>query len=259
MGFLQLLLGGKGESAPLEAGRIRCAFRSECGPVRLENQDAVAVYTANGGVPVVAVADGLGGHLGGKIASRLAIDRLLVEVAEPKGRSVDRLLREAIAKANLDIFHRAHEDRQLRNMQSTMTALGFTADQAVVAHVGDSRLYRVRGTQVELLTQDHSQAMEMLRLRLLTPEQAANHPARSVLTRSLGAELLTRVDLHRTSIHAGDRFLLCTDGLWTEVTPEEIGAVVSAGEPEAACTTLIRLALERGGADNASAVVANIS
>ncbi len=260
MGFLQLLARGRNESAPLDPGQILFAFHSDCGPVRPENQDAVAAAPAfEGGVPVFGVADGLGGHSGGSVASRLAIERLLREAAEPRGRSIDRILRDAITWANLDIFHRAQEDGRLRNMQSTMTALGFTTDQAVVAHVGDSRLYRVRGQSVELLTTDHTQAMEMLRLRLLTPEQAANHPARAVLTRSLGAELLTRVDMVRTTLHPGDRFLLCTDGLWAEVTPEEIAAVVGAQQPEAACRTLVGMALERSGADNASAIVANIA
>ncbi len=260
MGFLQLLVGDKTGSAPIDAGRIRCAFVSECGPVRADNQDAVAAFPgdANGGLPVFAVADGLGGHAGGRIASRLAVDRLLAEAAQPKGRAVDRVLRDAMTRANLDIFDRAQEERGLRNMQSTMSALGFSAGQAVVAHVGDSRVYRVRGTQVELLTTDHSQAMEMLRLRLLTPEQAANHPARSILTRSLGAELLTRVDIVRTPIHPGDRFLLCSDGLWAEVGPDEIGSAVGLEEPEVACQKLLGMALERGSADNMSAVVANI-
>lgn len=252
-------MGGKNGSVPIEPGRIRCASLSECGPVRSENQDAVAAYTGEAGVPVFAVADGLGGHAGGSIASRLAVKRLVAEAAEPRGRSVERVLRDAVNQANLDIFHRAQENLALRNMQSTMTALGFTIHQAVVAHVGDSRVYRVRGTQVDLLTTDHSQAMEMLRLRILTPEQAANHPARSVLTRSLGAELLTRTDMVRAGIQPGDRFLLCTDGLWAEVTPEEIGAVLGSEEPEDACRILIRMALERGSSDNASAVVANIA
>ncbi len=261
MGFLELLARGKNGSVPIESGRIRCASFSECGPVRTENQDAVLAHRGEGegALPVFAVADGLGGHAGGSVASRLAMERLLAEALEPRGRTVERMLRDAITQANLDIFHRAQENRALRNMQSTLTVLGLTSNQAVVAHVGDSRLYRVRGTQVELLTTDHSQAMEMLRLRILTPEQAANHPARSILTRSLGAELFMRVDMLRTSVKPGDRFLLCTDGLWAEVTPEEIGTVLGSEEPEEACRALIRLALERGGSDNASAVVANIA
>lgn len=229
--------------------------------MRADNQDAIAVHAGRGNdsLPVFAVADGLGGHAGGSVASRLAVGRLLAEAAEPKGRNVDRVLRDAMTRANLDIFNRAQDDRSLRTMQSTMSALGFSADQAVIAHVGDSRVYRVRGRRVELLTTDHSQAMEMLRLRLLTPEQATNHPARSVLTRSLGAELLTRIDIIRMPTHPGDRFLLCTDGLWAEVAPDEIGAAVGAEEPLAACEMLVGMALARGGADNISAVVANIA
>lgn len=229
--------------------------------MRQDNQDAIAAVAGDGNesLPVFAVADGLGGHAGGSIASRLAVDRLLAEAAQLKGRTVDRVLKDAMTRANLDIFNRAHDDTRLRNMQSTMSALAFSADQAVIAHVGDSRVYRVRGNQVELLTTDHSQAMEMLRLRLLTPEQAANHPARSILTRSLGLELLTRADIIRTPVHSGDRFLVCSDGLWAEVTPDEIGSTVGLEEPEAACKILLDLALERGGADNMSAVVANIA
>ena len=142
-------------------------------------------------------------------------------------------------------------------MQSTLSALVITPGQAHLGHVGDSRVYRRREGELELLTTDHSQVMELLRMHIISPEQAIDHPARYALTRSVGNDITVRTDIRSESLDSEDAFLLCSDGLWSNVTSSEISEAMDRA-PAEACRWLVDLALGRGGDDNATAMAIRV-
>ena len=207
-----------------------------------------------------AVADGLGAYGGGNVASELAVTTLLHHAASKAGAELPptQLLRTGFEKANMTIFDAALEGQGSRRMQTTMLALALGPGELHMGHVGDCRAYRLRGDGIEVLSTDHTQAMEMLRMRLITPEQASDHPARHALTRSLGAELIARVDLRKEHLQPGDSFLLCSDGLWGKLALAEIRDALETEDLDVALTRLIDLAVERGGEDNASGVALRV-
>jgi protein phosphatase len=175
-----------------------------------------------------------------------------------------RSLRAATRSANTAVLDRAWTDSHA-GMATTLTALTLAGREAVIAHVGDSRAYLVRAETCRQLTADHSRVGEMLRAKLISPEQAARHPARSQLTRTVGNEPLVQIDIVREPIQAGDTFVLCSDGLWGEVATHEIAAVAQQLKTAAVATSLaaadalVSLALEREAADNVTVVVVHVS
>ncbi len=207
---------------------------------------------------IFVVADGLGAYGGGDVASEMAVTTLLRHAERARDGRATQLLRSGFEAANLGIFDAALQGHGAGKMQTTMLALALSPGEAHMGHVGDCRAYRLRADSIELLSTDHSQAMEMLRMRLITPEQAADHPARHALTRSLGAELITRIDLRKDNLQAGDSFLLCSDGLWGKLTLAEIRDALAAPATETALAHLVELAIERGGEDNASGVMLRV-
>lgn len=235
---------------------------SDVGPVRAANEDCCATTTLAGDDGqrsyLLIVADGVGGHRAGAVASRLAVDGVLAE-AEREGAPIgDRFLGRALQQANLAIFNRGHDDPECFNMQTTMTTIAVQYDRLLLAHVGDCRAYRVRGAAIQQLTTDHTRVMEMLRMRLITPEQALKHPARSMLTRSLGADLILQVDSLRERVQSGDLFVVCSDGLWSEVSSEEIRRLALQLPAAEACSRLIELGASRGAIDNMTVGIARV-
>ena len=231
--------------------RLRTASRSETGPVRERNEDAVAA-----GPRLAAVADGMGGAPGGEIASALAI-AILADAFT--GRSPDELT-AAVRAANRAIWDRARASGDLDGMGTTICAAGLVGDgRLAVVHVGDSRAYLARAGSLTRLTHDHSVTGELVRLGELTEEAALGHPHRHVLTRALGVGPGVELDGEVHPVASGDRLLLCTDGLFTEVPRDDIAAVMSAADGvEATAEELVRRALAGGGRDNVSVVVAQI-
>jgi protein phosphatase len=150
-------------------------------------------------------------------------------------------------------------------MGTTITALTLAGREAVIAHVGDSRAYLVRGDQCTQLTTDHSRAAELLRMRLITPEQAADHPARSMLTRSLGADMMVSVDIVKQPVARNDVFVLCSDGMWDMVSRPDIAHIVGGigsddlPTPAEAARRLTETAIKRGATDNVTALVVRIT
>ncbi len=208
---------------------------------------------------VFAVADGLGGYGGGEVAAGLAVEELLDHTRHNlngSGRPAGTI-RSAFNRANEAIFSAAIAGQGGRKMQSTLSALVITPGEAHLGHVGDSRVYRRHDGEVEQLTTDHSQVMELLRLHIITPEQAITHPARYALTRSVGGDITIRVDIRTERLESGDSFLLCSDGLWSNVTASEITEALGR-DPASACERLVKLALERGGDDNATAMAIRV-
>lgn len=250
--------------------KLAWALRSEAGEVRPHNEDYAGVHALTtpddswDRGPLFVVADGLGGHAAGEVASRLAVDAAVQAWSTGAPGPPQQSLRAAARAANVAVFDEALRHGR-RGMGTTLTALTLAGREALVGHVGDSRAYLVRGEECHQLTADHSRVGEMLRMRLLTPEQAAAHPARSQLTRSLGGDLTVQVDLIRQPIATHDTFVLCSDGLWDAVSRAEIanwaGAIGTEKVPTPAeCAQgLLGLALEREAPDNVTVVVIRVS
>ena len=208
---------------------------------------------------IFAVADGLGGYGGGEVASGMAVEASLGQAQKSLagGGRVPATLRDAFNRANQAILDAAIGGKGGRKMQSTLSALVITPGEAHLGHVGDSRVYRRREGELELLTTDHSQVMELLRMHIITPEQAVEHPARYALTRSVGGDIMVRIDIRNERLEPEDTFLLCSDGLWSNVTSSEVASALSL-QPDEACKTLVDLALGRGGDDYATAMVIRV-
>lgn len=223
---------------------------------RAENQDAHGKFpqahldlTGPGG-QLFVVADGMGGHQGGREASRMAVQLLADVFFSDASDNVPGRLQRAFAAANRQIYQRGTCEPELFGMGTTCTALALRGDQGWIGHVGDSRAYRIHRTGIEQLTHDHTRVAEMVRRHLLTRDEAARHPHRHLLSRALGVRPTVEVDLFALPpLQPGDHFLLCSDGL-SRVTDQELHALLLAYPPQAACDRLVQTANERGGQDN---------
>jgi protein phosphatase len=205
------------------------------------------------------VADGMGGHAAGEVASDMAVDiieRVYYQgVAEPH-----QALQKAFRAANRHIYRSARRHPAYQGMGTTCTGLVLRGEAAYCAHVGDSRLYLVRDDAIYLMTEDHSVVMQMLRQGLITPEQARQHADKNLILRALGTQYRVAVSTwgQPFPVKVHDRFILCTDGLSDLVQAEEIKAVARAVQPATACEQLIALAKGRGGYDNITVGVLSI-
>ena len=260
-------LGAPGPGLPPSAGsvRLRVAVLSVVGPVRTANEDhlgwfdavgldlagtpgeAIRTVTLAGPAVGVMMADGLGGHGHGDLASRTAIRIVMEALAAAPRPGPGELLAGELDGA---------PDRR-PGPQTTATVLVFAGDSVQVANVGDTRLYRRRDEVVELLTKDHSQAAELLRMKAITPHQARNHPGRHLLTRSVGADLTLRLDSVARAVQPGDAYALCTDGCWSGLWPEDLEAALSV-DPAVGARLLVDRAIELGGDDNASVAIIHV-
>ncbi len=229
--------------------RLRVAAATHVGRKRSSNEDS---YLVDEQLGVFAVADGMGGHAAGEIASSVALDSIQSSISS--GSSID----SAINLANATVREHAASNPQLHGMGTTLTLLSIVGIPTI-GHVGDSRAYRLRDGELAPLTEDHSLVAELVRAGKLTPEQAATHPRRSIITRALGADETITIDLVPVHIQEGDRLLLCSDGLSTMVDEAVIASFLSepVDVPEIA-QSLIRLANEAGGDDNITVIVAEV-
>ena len=208
---------------------------------------------------LIAIADGLGGHEAGQIASATAIQALAEAYYAPTSASrVEPALQHAVQVANLKVHEVARGNPEYRGMQTTLSVLVLAGGFGYVAHVGDSRVYLKRAGKLSVLTSDHSEAAELIRMRLASAESLANHPRRNVLTRTVGNQLILRPDFRRVPVAVGDTFILCTDGLWSEITDQELAAMSELESAEASCQEAIDLQLARESLDNASIQVVKV-
>ncbi len=234
---------------------LRSGSATDTGLVRSVNQD-LAVETSN----LYAVADGMGGHAGGEVAARMAVDTLGVVF----GRQPTAVgLSEAVVEANSVVWQHSIDHPELRGMGTTLTAVGLVQENGhdilALVNVGDSRSYRLHGGQMTLLTTDHSVAEEMVRSGELTEQEAAVHPQRHILTRALGVSADVSVDFWRLQPVRGDRYLLCSDGLTNELEDEQISQVLTTvADPREAADLLVRAARAHGGSDNITAIVIDV-
>jgi PPM family protein phosphatase len=233
--------------------------RSDVGRVRVVNEDSCGSYLRADGARLLVVADGMGGHRGGATASREALAAIADSFNErsdessyPASLDPAEALRQAIERANAGVFAMSQEDPELAGMGTTVVAFLLDATgRGTVAHVGDSRAYRLRGGRLEALTTDHSVVAEMLRRGVLTAEEAAYHPRRNEILRSVGVLEVVEVEVTPVEVAGGDWFLLCSDGLCGVVSDAEIEEVLVHATPaEAAVDALVDLANDCGGPDN---------
>lgn len=230
---------------------MKSIVRTDVGRVRKQNEDSVYAADAQ---RLFAVADGMGGHRAGEVASSMAVEALRARL---QARQPDlQLMRQAFEEANRRISCATEKDERLQGMGTTMTALWQTERSVLIAHVGDSRVYLLRGGRLRQVTDDHSVVAELLRCGLITPQEARRHPYRNVITRSLGSAPTVEVDLLERDREPGDLWLLCTDGLSNMLTDREMEALLVSLSPQKAADALMQKALEAGGTDNITLILA---
>ena len=223
---------------------------SDVGRVREANEDSYLVAE-----PLFVVADGMGGHIAGDVASSTAV-KVIEEGSGQLSSEDPATLTKIISDANATIWDKAQSDPALRGMGTTCTLLLVDDDRVHIAHVGDSRAYRLRDGQLEQLTEDHTLVGRMVQEGRLSAEEAAHHPQRSIITRALGVDEDVQVDLDTVELSDGDRLLICSDGLSSMVEDGRIQDVLAReSEPQKAADGLVQLANEAGGDDNVTVVV----
>jgi len=249
--------------------RILSHGGTDTGRKRTNNEDA---FLMNDGLGLYAVADGIGGTEGGEVASRIAVETLAESMPDllgdkdrtpaagsaADGRTELPALRQAVALMNRKILDAVSKNAALEGMGTTLTALLVADRRAFVAHIGDSRLYRLRSGRLGQLTNDHSVVAEQVRAGLLSAEKARSSPLRHVITRALGTSGEADPDVTEHPLQTGDTFLICTDGLTDMVDDREIAGILAKDPPRDAVKKLIDAANEHGGADNVTAVVVQV-
>lgn len=243
---------------------FRASGLTDVGRARKHNEDC---YEIDRDSRLFVVADGMGGHSHGEVASRIAVDaiREFVQRGSADGHSLESIpqfrdhsnrLRNAVRVAHGEVLRAINEDAALHGMGTTVVGLLVEEETAALAHVGDSRAYRVRSGRFELLTQDHTWVHEQVRAGYLSEEQARHHPLKNVVTRALGSEKEVLVDLQEIQVEPGDIYLICSDGLTTMLDDTDIFGILSKGRSlDETCRELIAEANSRGGLDNVTVIL----
>lgn len=235
---------------------LRAAGSTDVGLRRRENEDAFALAPELG---LCVVADGMGGHTAGQVASQLAAEAVhqAIQMLDEGPATPSEKLRYAVSAANRAVHGTARQRPECAGMGTTLVALLFEGQRAALAHVGDSRAYLLRGDRIRQLTDDHSIVGELLRRREISEDAAREHPHRHVLTRAVGVRAAVEPDLAELTPTPGDVFVLCSDGLTSHVEDHEIAKVIGEEDDlQEASQRLVDLANHRGGEDNTTVVVA---
>lgn len=229
---------------------VRVGVASDIGQVREGNEDAYLVVA-----PLYAVADGMGGHRGGEVASSLALETVQQLFERREGTLSDQ-----VAQANRAVYDRSQSDRSVSGMGTTLTAALIDGDELHLVHVGDSRAYLLHDGRLTQLTEDHTLVHRMVEEGEITLEEAETHPHRSILTRALGVDESVQVDEGDLRVETGDRLLLCTDGLTGMVPEEQIREIMlEAEDPQEVVDRLVKVANRAGGIDNITAVIVDFA
>ncbi len=248
------------------------AADQDIGLVRKTNQDKAYAWVSDRGAPtaLLIVADGIGGegHPAGDIASALAVttitETLMPDLSPVSSTFLSvELLQEklhwAIQRAHTAISNEGHRNPKLENMGTTVACALVRGNQAILAHVGDSRIYLHRGGKLAHLTTDHSAVNELVEKGLLNPQDVYSHPNRNIITRALGIDSHIEIDLKTIHLIPGDRLLLCTDGLWEMVYDPRIASILDISKtPKSAVRKLMSTAIQHGGEDNISIVMCEV-
>ena len=248
-----------------EGTKLSVYGETDVGQLREHNEDFIAWDTSMG---LLLLADGMGGHNAGEVASELAVDSIrdaLQDVLTPDliaSNVIDfnDALREAIVYANEEIIRMAHERLECAGMGTTIVITLFHGNRAIIANVGDSRIYRLREKELAQISKDHSLVQEMLDNGYISEEEAQMSASRNLITRALGIADQVEVDVAQDTVENGDLYLLCSDGLTDLVTDEEILQLLLLykDDLESGCKELIALANEKGGKDNISVILAGL-
>ncbi len=230
---------------------ISFGSRTDVGHVRDHNEDSLTVVP-----PLFAVADGMGGHEAGEVASELTIKTLeQLAPAHPDAQALER----AVEAANLNVLQAPSQGIGREGMGTTLTAAMIEGERLLIAQVGDSRAYLLHQGELQQLTRDHSLMMDLIEAGQITPEEARVHPNRSVITRAIGSDPHMKPDIYELNISAGDRLLLCSDGLSTMLEDDEIQTIMRhTPSPQQCASDLVDAALQAGGYDNVTVVVVDI-
>ena len=245
---------------------IELAGLSDVGCLRPNNEDSFSYWEAAGNEQfertgrLAIVADGMGGHEGGQEASRIAVESIQEIFANAPDNDVQSLLTVGFQIAHERILKYAAANPELQGMGTTATAIAVQGNVLYYAHVGDSRLYLVRGTNISRVTHDHSYVGRLVENGLISAEEAETHPQRHILTAALGAgaEVWPETS-HPIQLQTDDVLVLCTDGLWSVLSENDIRTVVARNEPAEACRALIQMTKDRGAPDNVTVQVMRVS
>ena len=234
---------------------------SDVGKIRDINQDAY-YYIEDDKLPIFIVADGMGGHKAGEVASNLAISTIIRHYESSKEKILNKemfipqFLNESVELANDNLIEEASGDDELKGMGTTVTMCLILDDEVYIGHVGDSRAYLLRNGELSQITQDHSLVGELLRIGSITKDEAVNHPKKNIITRALGSNPKINVDVFNRELQNDDKIILCTDGLTNMVTEEKILEILLSSEiPSAVCSTLVNISNEAGGIDNTTIMI----
>lgn len=234
---------------------MKVVSKTHIGNVRPSNQDSLLVQ--DGPYGLFGVADGMGGHNGGDIASQMAV-LMLGRVLESELPSEDAM-NTGFRQVNEMIYSEQANNALLNGMGTTLTVLWEDKERILMGHIGDSRAYLMRSGVLRQVSHDHSMVAELVRDGVLTEEQAKTHPYRNVITQALGTSMEMDVDLQVMEKQRGDKYLLCSDGLYEYVSKEEMQEVLLRYSPEDAVEMLVESALERGGKDNVTVLIAEVT
>lgn len=244
-----------------DVDNLKFAAGTDRGLVRELNEDSYRILPGSSQSPCVfIVADGMGGHNCGEVASRMAVEHLS-EVITGDGtgicssEDVGAGLRRFVEDTNRAVYEKSLERPEVNGMGTTLTAAVINENTITAAHVGDSRLYLIRNGKMTQLTEDHSYIGELVKNGSLTREEAEHHPGKNIITRAIGSSPDLEVDILSREIEKNDIFLLCTDGLTNMLEEAEIYDVIARREPETACSELIEAARAKGGEDNITVIV----
>ena len=230
---------------------MKWVSRTHVGNVRPTNQDTIIL-----GQNLYGVADGMGGHLAGDIASKMT-GELLTEALKGLEPRTDTLA-QCISNINAQVFTRQQTDESLRGMGTTLTVIWEGTQSVFLAHIGDSRAYLLRDGDFRQITKDHSMVAELVREGLLTEEEAAVHPYRHMITRAVGTDPEVETDVQAVDKMPGDRWLICSDGLSGCVPNADMAEILAENGLQEAADKLLQLALTRGGQDNITLVIAEV-
>ena len=245
---------------------IELAALSDVGCLRQENEDCYAYWEPDSEDQfrhkgrLAIVADGMGGYEGGQEASRIAVETIQEVYGSGPDGDPRSLLQEGFRAANEHILKYASRNPELQRMGTTCTAAVIRGKDLFFAHVGDSRLYLARESTIRSLTRDQSYVARLVEQGVIKPDEALSHPHRNILIMALGvgAEILPEFSEQPIALQKGDSLLLCTDGLWSVVSDDEMQLVLAAEKPEEACRELVKKAKERGAPDNVTVQVVRV-
>lgn len=258
----------------MQAVQLSIVSRSDVGRVRQNNEDSFAVTDLETGSRLdspaklevgdrgvlMVVSDGMGGHAAGEVASALVVDSLRKSLSDPAldHSSMQRIIDTAVRRANADVWQAARDSRK-QGMGATLTAVLVHGAEAYVATVGDSRAYLLRSGGLRQITKDQSFVQMLIDAGALTPEEAENSPQKNMILQAMGLEKNVEVSIGRLQLRRGDRLLLCSDGIYNKIKDNELRAFLAGPNLEQSCSRMVDLTNERGGEDNLTAVMAEVT